>query len=98
MAEPVALGALSADALHVPGRGNEQRVQELMGGSTMSDRDPLAPDRRGLSEEDLAMLGQEDPDEMADATNDPMVAADSAEPYMPPTDPPVVPKGGPDHV
>ena len=55
----------------------------------MSDRDPLARDRQGLSEEDLALIGQDDPDEMADATNDPMVAADHAEPYVPPTDPPV---------
>jgi hyperosmotically inducible periplasmic protein len=64
----------------------------------MSDRDPLAPNRQGLNEEDLALLGQEDPDEMANATDDPMVAADSAEPYVPPTDPPVVPKGGPDNI
>ena len=64
----------------------------------MSDRDPLAPNRQGLNEEDLALLGQEDPDEMTNATDDPMEAADYAEPYVPPTDPPVVPKGGPDNV
>ena len=64
----------------------------------MSERDPLAPDRQGLDDEDLALLGQEDLDEMANATNDPMVAADYAEPYVPPTDPPVIPTGGPDNI
>jgi hypothetical protein len=69
-----------------------------MEGSTMSERDPLAPGRQGLNEEDMALLGYEDVDEMADVTSDPMEAADSAEPYMAPTDPPVVPKGGPDNI
>src|SRR5579871_1876822 len=63
----------------------------------MSNRDPLARDRSGLNEEDLVALGKDDPDDMTEVTNDPMVSADEAEPYLAPTDPPVVP-GGRDNV
>ncbi len=55
--------------------------------------DPLAPERRGLTEEDEAALGLDAVDDMSDATDDPMVAADEAEPYLAATDPPVVPGG-----
>ena len=55
--------------------------------------DPLAPERRGLTEEDEAALGLDDADDMSDVTDDPMVASDEAQPYMAPTDPPVVPGG-----
>lgn len=58
-----------------------------------SSYDPLAPERRGLTEEDEAALGMDDVDDMSEPTGDPMVAADYAEPYLPPTDPPVVPGG-----
>lgn len=58
----------------------------------MSD-DPITRQRLGLSDEDLAALGQDDPDEGGDTTTDAMAAADSAEPYEPPTDPPVLPGG-----
>src|SRR5919205_4552727 len=98
MGEPITCDALRADTLDVPGRSKKQRIQALMEGSTMSERDPLAPGRQGLNEEDMALLGHEDVDEMADVTSDPMEAADSAEPYMAPTDPPVVPSGGPDNI
>lgn len=59
----------------------------------MTNYDPLAADRVGLDEEDLAALGADDPDDMTDMTDDPMVASDYAEPYLAPTDPPVVPGG-----
>ncbi len=58
-----------------------------------TSRDPLAPQRRGIDEEDLAALGLEDPDEGAASTNNPMLAVDDAEAYMAPTDPPVIPRG-----
>ncbi len=63
----------------------------------MSNRDPLAPDRQGLDDEDVIALGKGDPDEMTDTTDDPMMATDEAEPYLAPIDPPVVP-GGRDNV
>lgn len=59
----------------------------------MTNYDPLAADRTGLDDEDLAALGEDDPDDMTDMTSDPMVASDYAEPYLAPTDPPVVPGG-----
>lgn len=63
----------------------------------MTNRDPLAPDREGLDDEDVIALGEGDPDEMTDTTDDSMVAADYAEPYMAAVDPPVVP-GGRDNI
>lgn len=63
----------------------------------MSDYDPLNPQRAGLNEEDMEALGQDDPDDMTAPTADSMQSADNAEPYLPPTDPPVVP-GGPDAI
>lgn len=59
----------------------------------MNNYDPLDRERQGLDEEDAIALGMEDTDDMTDATGDPMVAADYAEPYVAPTDPPVVPGG-----
>lgn len=63
----------------------------------MSNRDPLAPRRQGLDDEDVIALGKGDPDEMTDSTSDPMVASDEAEPYLAPIDPPVLP-GGRDNI
>ncbi len=47
----------------------------------------------GLDEEDAAALGLENDTDRTDVTSDPLVAADYAEPYIAPTDPPVVPGG-----
>ena len=63
----------------------------------MSDYDPLNPQRTGLDEEDMEALGRDDPDDMTAPTADAMQSADNAEPYLAPTDPPVVP-GGPDTI
>ncbi len=59
----------------------------------MNHDDPLSPSRRGIDEEDMAVLGLEDRDEDAGSSDDPMVSADDAETYMAPTDPPLVPGG-----
>lgn len=72
----------------------------------MSTRDPLTPRRATIDGEDLtipdtdagadpAVLGR-DADDATGVGNDQLVAADGAEPYFPPTDPPVVP-GEPDN-
>jgi hypothetical protein len=58
-----------------------------------NSRDPLRPSRAGIDEEDTGTLGLEDSDDRTDVTDDPLVAADYAEPYIAPTDPPVVPGG-----
>ncbi len=57
--------------------------------------DPQDPRRTGLDEEDARALGMEDPDELNDveSTESMMESADSAQPYMAPTDPPVIPGG-----
>ncbi len=58
-----------------------------------NSRDPLRPSRAGIDEEDTGTLGLEGSDDRTDVTDDPLVAADYAEPYIAPTDPPVVPGG-----
>jgi len=58
-----------------------------------ASRDPLHAGRSGLDEEDAAALGLETDTDRTDVTDDPLVAADYAEPYIAPTDPPVVPGG-----
>ncbi len=58
-----------------------------------ASRDPLRPGREGLDEEDAAALGLETDTDRTDVTDDPLIAADYAEPYIAPTDPPVVPGG-----
>lgn len=63
----------------------------------MSTYDPFDPRHAALDEEDMIALGQDDPDDMTDITADAMQSADNAEPYIAPTDPPVLP-GGRDNV
>ncbi len=58
-----------------------------------NSRDPLQARRAGIDEEDTGTLGLEGADDRTDVTDDPLVAADYAEPYIAPTDPPVVPGG-----
>ena len=58
-----------------------------------NSRDPLHANRAGIDEEDTGALGLEGSDDRTDVTDDPLVAADYAEPYIAPTDPPVVPGG-----
>jgi hypothetical protein len=58
-----------------------------------NSRDPLRADHAGLDEEDVAALGLESDTDRTDITDDPLIAADYAEPYIAPTDPPVVPGG-----
>jgi hypothetical protein len=58
-----------------------------------NSRDPLHASRAGIDEEDTGALGLEGSDDRTDITDDPLVAADYAEPYIAPTDPPVVPGG-----
>ncbi len=58
-----------------------------------NSRDPLRASRAGIDEEDTVALGLEGSDDRTDVTDDPLVAADYAEPYIAPTDPPVVPGG-----
>ncbi len=58
-----------------------------------NSRDPLRTSRAGIDEEDTGTLGLEGSDDRTDITDDPLVAADYAEPYIAPTDPPVVPGG-----
>lgn len=64
-----------------------------VGMGSMNDDDPLSLRRGDLDEEDLEALGADDPDDMSETTSDAMRSADSAEPFLPATDPPVVPGG-----